>query len=104
MIWFALASGAAFGLIDVAVMLPLHFPSVSEKRVALVSAGIDRFLIGFVIGPIAAGLGWNGVLVGVLAGVAFSLPTALITRIYAPIIALGAIGGLAVGLAYELVY
>jgi len=104
LIWFALIAGAVFAIVDVALMLPIRFPSAAEKRIALGSAGIDRFLIGFVIGPVAAGLGWNGILVGVLAGAAFSLPTMLITRVYVPIIALGAIGGLAVGLAYELVY
>ena len=74
-------------------MLPLTF---SDKTAALTGAFLNRFAIGFVIGaarlPVPA---WaNGLIFGVL----LSLPDAIITKAYLPILVLGAIGGLVIGI------
>jgi hypothetical protein len=103
-IWFALIAGAAFGTISAGSMVKIKAPSPEAKRDAIVAAFVDRFLIGFVVGPVASGLGVNGLLVGALLGLGLSVPSALITKAYVPIIVIGTIGGLAVGIAYELVY
>lgn len=84
--------GLVFGAIDVGIMLPMTFP---DKRAAIAAAFIARFGIGFVIG--AARLPWPGWSVGLLFGLLLSIPDAIITKSYAPIIGMGAIGGTIVG-------
>src|SRR5947207_10485190 len=84
--------GVAFGLLAVAVMIPLSF---DDKRAAMIGAFINRFAIGFVIG--AANMAAPGWLSGLIFGLLLSLPDAIITKAYAPIIGLGAIGGVIIG-------
>jgi hypothetical protein len=87
-----LLCGLLFGAISVATMIPLSF---ADKRAAMLGAFINRFAIGVVIGVAALPLpGW---LTGLLFGLLLSLPDAIITKAYAPIIGLGAIGGLIIG-------
>lgn len=84
--------GLLFGALDIAIMLPMSFP---DKRAAILGAFINRFAIGFVIGAVKLpGPGW---LVGLLLGLLLSLPDAIITKAYAPILGLGAIGGTLIG-------
>lgn len=104
MLVFSLVAGLLFGTISAGSMIKLKAPSIREKREAMAAAFIDRFLVGFLIGPVAKGLGANGLMIGALLGLGLSVPSALITRAYAPILAIGTIGGLAVGAAYVLVY
>lgn len=85
--------GIVFGLVDAALMLPFEFPNKTD---ALTGAFLSRFGIGFVIG--AARLGLPGWLAGMLFGILLSLPDAIITHAYAPIIISGAIGGTIIGL------
>ena len=85
-------SGLVFGALVVATMLPMQFP---DKRAALTGAFINRFSIGFVIGAIQ--LPWPGWATGLFIGVLLSLADALITKAYAPIIGLGALGGVIIG-------
>ncbi len=73
-------------------MLPMSFP---DKRAAILGAFINRFAIGFVIGAIR--LPWPGWAVGLLIGILLSLPDAIITKAAAPILGLGALGGLIIG-------
>jgi hypothetical protein len=77
-------------------MLPLTF---SDKKAALTGAFLNRFAIGFVIGaarlPVPA---WTN---GLIFGLLLSLPDAIITKAYAPILGLGAIGGLVIGVIVE---
>ena len=85
--------GLIYGTLSAASMLPLTF---ADKSAALTGAFLNRFAIGFVIGaarlPVPA---WaNGLIFGVL----LSLPDAIITKAYAPILILGAVGGLVIGL------
>ncbi len=84
--------GLAFGAVDIAIMLPMSFP---DKRAAILGAFINRFAIGFVIGAIR--LPWPGWAVGLLIGILLSLPDAIITKAAAPILGLGAVGGLIIG-------
>ena len=84
--------GAAFGLVSVTTMIPLAFP---DKRAALAAAFVDRFAIGFVIA--VAGLTWPGWLAGLFFGVLLSTPSAIITKAWAPILGMGAVGGTIIG-------
>jgi hypothetical protein len=85
-------AGLAFGLLDILLMLPMSFP---DKRAALAGAFINRFSIGVVIGAVQ--LNWPGWAVGLLIGVLLSLADAIITKAYAPILGLGAVGGALIG-------
>jgi hypothetical protein len=85
--------GLVFGVIDIAIMLPMNFP---DKRAAITAAFIARFGIGFVIG--SARLPWPGWAVGLCFGLLLSIPDALITKAYAPIIIMGAVGGTIIGI------
>ena len=88
-----LIAGLIFGAVDVALMLPMSFP---DKRTALVAAFLSRFGIGLVI-PLVNLPTWPGWLIGVTFGVLLSLPDAVVTKAYAPILISGAIGGLIIG-------
>jgi hypothetical protein len=89
---YGLLAGIAFGAISVGVMLPLQFP---DKRSALLGAFLNRFAIGLLIPLIQLDLaGW---LLGVGLGILLSLPDAIITKAYAPIIGVGAVGGGIIG-------
>ena len=85
--------GLVYGALSAASMLPLTF---SDKTAALVGAFLNRFAIGFVIG--AARLPVPNWANGLIFGILLSLPDAIITKAYAPILILGAIGGLVIGL------
>jgi hypothetical protein len=101
---FALVAGLVTALIAVASMLPVHFPSPRDKRVAMTAAGADRFFLGFVVGPTSAALDVNGLVIGAVLGLGFSIGSALVTKSYVPILVLGTLLGVGVGLAYELGY
>jgi len=85
--------GLVYGAVSAASMLPLTF---NDKTAALTGAFLNRFAIGFVIG--AARLPVPGWANGLIFGVLLSLPDAIITKAYAPILILGAIGGLVIGI------
>lgn len=84
--------GVIFGVTVVLMMLPMEFP---DKRAALLGAFLNRFGVGFVIG--GASLPLPGWATGLIFGLLLSLPDAIITKAYAPIIVLGAIGGAIIG-------
>ena len=86
-------AGLIFGAVSVAMMIPMSFP---DKRAALLAAFINRFAIGLVIGCVTLP-GWPGWLVGLLFALLLSLPAALISKAYAPILLIGAIGGVIIG-------
>ena len=88
--------GVVFGLIVVGTMVPMEF---GDKPAALLGAFLNRFGVGFVIGAVRLPIpGWA---TGLLIGLLLSLPDAIITKAYVPIIALGLIGGLIIGLVVE---
>jgi hypothetical protein len=85
--------GLVAGGIAVGFMVPLTFP---DKRAALSAAFVSRFAIGFLtsntsmpVNPTIAGLG---------IGLLISIPDALVTKAYVPILVMGTIlGGLCGG-------
>ena len=85
--------GLVNGALSAASMIPLQF---NDKRAALAGAFLNRFAIGFVIG--AARLPLPAWASGLVFGVLLSMPDAIITKAYAPILILGAVGGLIIGL------
>ena len=89
---FGLLAGLIFGLLDVALMIPMKHPN---KKTAMLGAFFSRFAIGFLIGvtrmPVA---GW---LRGIIVGVLISIPDAIVTKAYAPILTIGVIGGAIIG-------
>jgi hypothetical protein len=88
-----LLCGLIFGAIDVALMLPMSFP---DKRTALLAAFFSRFAIGLVI-PLLDLPSWPGWLIGLVFGLLLSLPDAIVTKSYLPILMSGAIGGAIIG-------
>ena len=90
---YGLLAGLLFGALSVVLMLPMSF---SDRRTALTAAFLDRFAIGLVIGVVD--LGWPGWVVGAFFGLLLSAPSALVTRTYGPILGMGVLGGLAIGL------
>ncbi len=93
---FGLICGLAFGVVDVLIMLPLKYEDRRKKYEALSGAFLERFMLGLLI-PV---VGWNmnPIIIGALLGLGLSLPTAIITRVYVPIIAVGVAGGAIIGL------
>ena len=85
--------GLVYGGLSAASMIPLEFP---DKRAALLGAFINRFSIGIVIGAVR--LDWPGWAVGLAMGLLLSLADAIITKAYAPIMILGAVGGTIIGI------
>lgn len=90
--WLGVVCGLVFGGISAGMMLPMEFP---DKTAALLGAFLNRFAIGLVIGCVR--LPWPGWAVGLVFGLLLSLPDAIITKAYAPILILGTIGGALIG-------
>jgi hypothetical protein len=88
-----LLCGLIFGALDVALMLPMSFP---DKRTAFLAAFSSRFAIGLVI-PLLQLPSWPGWLIGLVFGLLLSLPDAVVTKSYLPILMSGAIGGAIIG-------
>ncbi|HXO43268.1 MAG TPA: hypothetical protein VN999_17590 [Thermoanaerobaculia bacterium] len=89
---WGLVAGLVFGAVAVGMMMPMAFP---DKRTALLGAFVDRLGIGIVIGCVQ--LPWSGWAVGLFFGLLLSLPSAVITKAYVPILVLGGLGGLVIG-------
>jgi hypothetical protein len=88
----AIICGVGFGALAVALMLPMSFPN---KHTALLAAFASRFAIGFLI-PLVA-LPVPGLVKGALVGLLISLPDAIVTKAYVPILVVGIVGGAAIG-------
>jgi hypothetical protein len=87
-----LMAGIIFGVLDI---LPMLFMEFSDKTAAIAGAFISRFVIGLMI--FTADLGINRILSGLFIGLLVSLPDALITKNYGPILGSGVIGGAIIG-------
>jgi hypothetical protein len=91
-----LVLGTVIGLADVLLMLPLSF---ADKQAALLGAFCSRFALGFLVPVVSLPL--SPILSGVVVGVLTSLPDAIITKAYVPImvtgVVFGAIAGFLVG-------
>lgn len=94
-ITFGLICGVVFGLFSCLIMVPMKFDSKREKYEAISSSFVDRFMIGLIIPNATFGL--DPLISGLILGIGLSLPSAIITRAYAPIMVIGAIGGLIIG-------
>ena len=89
---FGIIAGVIFGAADVALMIPMKHP---DKGTAMLGAFASRFAIGFVIGVTRMPVpGW---LRGIIIGVLISIPDAIVTKAYIPIMATGIIGGAIIG-------
>ena len=89
---FGLIAGAAYGVLTVASMVPMSFP---DKKAALLGAFINRFAIGLLIPLVTLPVPRWGIGLGV--GILLSLPDGIITKSFAPIVGMGALGGLIIG-------
>ncbi len=85
--------GIVFGVVSAATMIPLK---LEDKKTAMAGAFTNRFAIGFVIGATTLPLPMWGS--GLLIGLLLSLPDAIITKAWIPIMVLGAIGGVVCGI------
>ena len=84
--------GLAFGIVAVLLMLPMQFP---DKKTALTAAFLSRFAIGFLIPLCHVPVPWP--VTGAFVGLIISLPDAVISKAYAPIVAVGIVGGTVIG-------
>jgi hypothetical protein len=84
--------GLVIGAVDVGLMLPLSFP---DKRAALLGAFCARFALGFFAATVR--LPMSPILTGLVVGILTSLPDAIITKAYAPIMATGVVFGAIAG-------
>ena len=87
-----LIAGLLFGIVDI---IPMYFMNLPNKYIAITGAFINRFSIGFLI-PIT-NLPFSGWLRGLLLGLLLSLPDAIITGVYVPILGFGIVGGIIIG-------
>jgi hypothetical protein len=86
--------GVLIGVADVLLMLPLSFP---DKRAALAGAFCARFALGFFAATVSLPL--PPLASGVVVGLLTSLPDAIITKAYGPIMITGVVFGLLAGWA-----
>ena len=84
--------GLGVGVVDVLLMLPLSFP---DKRAALLGAFCARFALGFFSATVR--LPTTPIVSGIVVGLLTSLPDAIITKAYAPIMITGVVFGAIAG-------
>ena len=84
----AAVCGVGFGVVAVALMMPMSFPN---KRTALAAAFASRFAIGFLIPLVTMPI--PNIAKGIVVGLLISLPDAIVTKAYVPILVVGAVGG-----------
>ena len=89
---FGLIAGLIFGIVDVLPMLAMEF---SNRQAAILGAFVSRFAIGLLI-PLVQ-LAWPAWARGLFLGLLLSIPDALVTGHYAPILGSGVIGGVVIG-------
>jgi hypothetical protein len=87
-----LIAGTIFGVVSI---IPMFFMTFEDKTRAMTASFISRFAIGFIIFNLDLPIpGW---VKGGLVGLILSLPDAIVTKQYAPILGLGLLGGLICG-------
>ena len=86
-------AGIAFGVVSV---IPMFFMKFENKERAMAASFISRFAIGFIVFNLPLPMpGWAR---GALIALVLSLPDAIVTKKYGPILGLGLIGGVICGL------
>ena len=89
---FGFVAGAIFGVLDILPMFAMKFPN---PAVAIAAAFTSRFAIGFLIPQVRMPLpGW---LSGIVVALLISIPDAIVTGAYGPILATGVAGGAIIG-------
>ena len=93
-VWLGAVLGVTVGVADVLLMLPLQF---QDRTAALLGAFCARFALGFFAATVRLPLPpiWAGIVVGLLT----SMPDAIITKTYAPILGTGVLFGAVCGWA-----
>ena len=86
--------GLTAGIVDVLLMLPMKFP---DKPTALAGAFFSRFAIGFLSANVK--VPFHPALAGALVGLLISIPDAITTKAYAPILITGVFFGALCGWA-----
>ena len=87
-----LIAGLIFGIVSI---IPMFFMNFENKTRAMTASFISRFAIGFIIFNLELPLpNW---LKGGLVGLVLSMPDAIVTKQYGPILGLGLIGGIVCG-------
>jgi hypothetical protein len=86
--------GVTVGLVDALLMLPLEF---ADRTAALLGAFCSRFALGFFTATVRLPL--PPILAGIVVGLLTSLPDAIITKTYVPILATGVVFGAVCGWA-----
>ncbi|HLX94076.1 MAG TPA: hypothetical protein VKR32_20475 [Puia sp.] len=85
-------AGLILGIVSI---IPMIFMQFESKSRAMTASFISRFAIGFIIFNMELPMaGW---LKGAIVGIVLSLPDAIVTKQYAPILGLGFIGGIICG-------
>jgi hypothetical protein len=84
--------GLVIGALDVVMMLPLSFP---DRRVAFAGAFCARFALGFFAATVRLPL--PPIASGIVVGLLTSVPDAIITKAYAPILVTGIVFGAVAG-------
>lgn len=85
-------AGTVFGVISI---VPMFFMTFESKTRAITASFISRFAIGFIIFNLELPVpGW---VKGGIVGLVISLPDAIVTKQYGPILGLGLIGGIICG-------
>ena len=87
-----LIAGLAFGFLDI---LPMLFMDLPDRSVAIAGAFTSRFATGFLIPNTS--LPFPGWVSGLVVALLMSIPDAIITGAYGPILGFGAIGGIVIG-------
>lgn len=96
---YGILSGALLGAIAIAPMFRMTF---TDKRAAISAAFIERLALGLVVSLVA--LSWPRWAIGLVFGILLSLPSAIILpKARVPILVVGTVGGLVIGLVYPYV-
>ena len=81
-------AGFAFGIVD---LIPMVFLNIQNLSTTMAAAFLNRFAIGFTIpNTTFPPPGWA---VGILVALLFSIPDAIVTGAYGPILGFGVAGG-----------
>lgn len=96
---FGLLAGAVLGAVAIGPMFKMSF---ADKPAAISAAFLERLSIGLVVSLVV--LPWPRWAIGLVFGLLLSLPSALIVpKARLPILVIGVIGGLLIGLAFPYV-
>ncbi|CAG0983585.1 hypothetical protein ARNL5_02678 [Anaerolineae bacterium] len=90
--------GLLFGGVDIVPMFKMNLP---DKQAAIIGAFVNRFAIGFLIPNALPEI--DPIPRGALLGGLLSVPDAVITKVYAPILGIGLVGGLIIGIITRVV-